>query len=196
MSMWRRSISLLFVLSVFAVAGGENEEYPWLTNPFKKKGLDVTVIKTGPYFGLQRGKYTILELGVERQWKNIKLKTAKTQALHMGFNYNFKYNVLGYDIGYWNKPSRIGLTYGGNLVMRTDFDETRIGIAPVLGYKLYGFHLQTGYHFLTPATDFIETNRFFVSLRFVWINDREVDFDRNKKNKKKKDDKDPWYKRG
>lgn len=190
MSMWRRSISLLFVI-FFSSAIGQ-EDGTWFKNPFKKKQLlDISVKKTGPYFGLQRGKHTVLELGVERQWKQIKLKTAKTQALHMGFNYNFKYNVLGYDIGYWNKPSRIGLTYGGNLVMRTDFDETRIGFAPVLGYKLFGFHLQTGYHFLTPATDFIETNRFFVSLRFVWINDREVDWGK----KKKKDNKDPWWKR-
>lgn len=194
--MWRRSISLLFILTVLTASGRENEEYPWLTNPFKKKGLDVTIKKNGPYFGLQRGKYTVLELGVVRQWKQVKVKTAETQALHMGFNYNFKYNVLGYDFGYWIKPSRIGLTYGGNFVFRTDFNESRVGIAPVIGYKLFGFHLQTGYHFLTPATDFIETNRFFVSLRFVWINDRDVDFNRDKKKKKKKDDKDPWFKKG
>jgi hypothetical protein len=151
-------------------------------------------VKSGPYFGLQRGAYTVLELGVERQWKQVKIKTSETQALHMGFNYNFKYNVLGYDFGYWIKPSRIGLTYGGNFVFRTNFDESRVGLAPVVGYKLFGFHLQTGYHLLTPATYFIETNRFFVSLRFVWINQREI-VNNNKKHKKK-DDKDPWYKRG
>jgi len=193
MSMWRKSISLLFVLSVFTAIGQEDDK--WFKNPFKKKKLiDITIVKSGPYFGLQRGAYTVLELGVERQWKQVKIKTSETQALHMGFNYNFKYNVLGYDFGYWIKPSRIGLTYGGNFVFRTNFDESRVGLAPVVGYKLFGFHLQTGYHLLTPATYFIETNRFFVSLRFVWINQREI-VNNNKKHKKK-DDKDPWYKRG
>ncbi|MFN6013980.1 MAG: hypothetical protein ACK47F_04755, partial [Flavobacteriales bacterium] len=76
--------------------------------------MDIKVRKSGPYVGIQRGKYTILELGAEMQWKQVKLKQAVTQALHTGFNYNFKYNVLGYDFGYWIKPSRLGLTYGGN----------------------------------------------------------------------------------
>lgn len=187
MSMWRRSISLLFVLTVFTSLGQEDDK--WFKNPFKKKWIDLTVVKSGPYVGIQRGKYTILELGAERQWKKIELKTSKTQAVHMGFNYNFKYNVLGYDIGYWIKPKRIGLTYGGNMVMRTNFDATRIGFAPVIGYKLSWLHLQTGYHFLTYRNLFTETNGFFVSLRFVWINHRDVV--NNQKDKKK----DPWYKR-
>jgi hypothetical protein len=142
--------------------------------------MDITIRKSGPYIGLQRGKYTVLEIGGEMQWKQVKLKSAVTHAVHAGFNYNFKYNVLGYDLGYWVKPSRLGLTYGGNLVLRTDFDENRLGFAPVLGYKLFGFHLQTGYHFLSRASQFTETNGFFVSLRFVLINNRDVDVDRNK----------------
>lgn len=140
--------------------------------------MDIKVRKSGPYFGIQRGKYTILELGGEMQWKQVKLKSPVTHAVHTGFNYNFKYNVLGYDLGYWVKPSRLGLTYGGNLVLRTDFDENRLGFAPVLGYKLFGFHLQTGYHFLSRSYTFTETNGFFVSLRFVLINNRDVDVDR------------------
>jgi hypothetical protein len=133
---------------------------------------------------LQRGEYLILELGVEQQWKKIKLKTAKTQALSTGFNYNFKYNVLGYDAGYWIKPSRVGLTYGANVIFRTNFDENRVGIAPVVGYKLYGFHFQTGYHFLTPASNFDETNRFFISLRFVLINERDTDYLKKRRGRK------------
>lgn len=146
-----------------------------------KRKFNIEVKKTGPYFSLQQGKYLVPELGVERQWKQIKLATAFTHAVHMGFNYNFKYKVLGYDVGYWVKPSRIGLTYGGNFVLRTDFNETRLGFAPVIGYKLFGFHLQTGYHFLTRSTTFTETNTFFISLRFVLINDRDVDVNKGKK---------------
>ena len=103
------------------------------------------------------------------------------QALHMGINYNFKYNVLGYDLGYWIKPNRIGLTYGANLVLRTDFNKTRIGFTPVIGFKLVGFHIQTGYHFLSRSLNFTETNTFFISLRYVLINDRDVQVNKRKK---------------
>ncbi len=156
-----------------------------LKNPFKKdKLLDLHVTKTGPYFGLQRGKYTVLELGVERQWKHITLLKTETQAARFGFNYNFKYNVLGFDAGYWTKPSRVGLTYGVDLVFRTNFDEGRMGFAPKIGYKFLQFHLETGYTFLTRALDFEETNRFFIGLRYTIINDRDVSLNKDKKKKK------------
>lgn len=151
----------------------------------KRRLLDLSVTKTGPYFGLQRGKYTILELGAERQWKKVRLKMPVTHAVHLGFNYNFKYNMLGYDMGYWYRPHRIGLTYGGNLFMRTNFEHTRVGFAPVVGYKIWLLHFQTGYHFMARLPENFETNRFFVSLRIGIINDRDVDFDW--RNSKKKD---------
>ncbi len=178
MSMWRRSLSsIVFIISFTHVFSFELEGFS-RPNPLK-----IDVVKTGPYFGIQKGKYTIFELGVERQWKQIKLKSPSTHAAHFGFNYNFKYNVLGYDIGYWFKQNRLGFTYGATLCLRTDFDQTRFGIAPVVGYKLWQFHLQTGYHFLTRSTVFTETNGLFISLRFVLINDRDVDVDRKKKRK-------------
>lgn len=153
----------------------------------KKPLLEISVKKSGPYFGLQRGKYTVAEIGVERQWKQIRLKNPQTHAAHLGFNYNFKYNMLGYDMGYWFKTQRLGLTYGANIFMRTNFDDTRLGIAPVIGYKIWLVHFQTGYHFMPrlPAENF-ETNRFFVSLRIGIINERDIDFDWRKRKKKKK----------
>ena len=181
--MWRKIKGILALVCMFSVVNAQ-EDSKGLKNPFKNKRLDVSVSKSGPYFGVQRGEYLILELGLEQQWKKIKLKTAKTQSLSTGFNYNFKYNVLGYDAGYWTKPSRVDLTYGATLVFRTNFDETRVGMAPVVGYKLYGFHLQTGYYFLTPASNFDETNRFFISLRFILINDRDTDFWKKSRGKK------------
>lgn len=169
-NMWRNVLKTVFVIfTAFE-----------LTAQLAPEPMDIKIRKSGPYLGIQRGKYTILELGGEMQWKQVKLKSPVTHAVHTGFNYNFKYNVLGYDLGYWVKPSRLGLTYGGNLVLRTDFNENRVGFAPVLGYKLFGFHLQTGYHFLSRASYFTETNGFFVSLRFVLINNRDVDVDRKK----------------
>ena len=148
---------------------------------FKRKPLiDVRIKKTGPYLGIQRGEYTVPEFGVERQWKRVKLKDPITHAVHMGFNYNLKYNVLGYDIGYWVKPHRVGLTYGGNLFYRTDFTSDRIGFAPVVGFKIWFLHLQTGYHFMANRKS-IRSNTFFVSLRAGVINERDVEWKRKKK---------------
>ncbi len=133
--------------------------------------------KSGPYFGVQRGKYWVGELGMEIQWKKVKLTKALTQSIHSGFNYDFKENILGYDFGYWLKTSRLGLTYGGDFIFRTDFYQNRIGFTPLVGYKLFGFHFQAGYNFLTQPDSFNNTNAFFVSLRFVLINQRDFRID-------------------
>lgn len=179
MNMWRKKNSWIVILFLLPLS---------LNAQLKDKTiLDVSVKKMGPYFGWQRGKYNVFELGIERQWKKIKLSESKTHSLNTGFNYNFKYNVLGYDFGYWIKPSRLGLTYGGRLIYRTDFSESRFGIAPTIGYKIFGFHLQTGYQLLSTAADFTETNGFFIGLRFTLINDRDLDMKKGSLFKKKKD---------
>lgn len=180
MSMWRKSLSsFIFLISISTVFSFELEGFK-RPNPLK-----IDVVKNGPYFGIQKGEFAILELGVERQWKQIKLQNPSTHAAHAGFNYNFKYNVLGYDLGYWFKQNRLGFTYGATLCLRTNFDQTRFGIAPVVGYKIWQLHLQTGYHFLTPSETFKETNGLFVSLRLVLINERDYKFEKRKKKKSK-----------
>ena len=143
----------------------------------KKPLLEIKVKKMGPYFGIQRGEFTIAEFGVERQWKRVRLINPQTHAAHLGFNYNFKHNILGYDLGYWFKTERLGLTYGANIFMRTNFTDTRVGIAPVIGYKIWLLHLQTGYHFMPrlPEENF-ETNTYFISLRMVIINKHDTEF--------------------
>ena len=133
----------------------------------------LNIRKSGPYVGLQQGKYMVPEFGYEMQWKRVRLKKPITHAGHMGFNYNFQRNVLGYDAGYWLKIGRMDLTYGANLVFRTDFDQNALGVAPVVGFKVWQLHLQTGYHFLPRSARDMETNSFFVSLRFVFINERD-----------------------
>lgn len=166
-NMWlRREISILLFLCLgMNVFGQLNEK---LDLP------EVRVLKSGPYLGIQRGDYWVGELGAEFQWKRIQLKTATTHGIHTGFNYNFNHNILGYDLGYWIKPSRLGLTYGGNLLLRTDFAENKFGFAPCIGYKLFGFHLQTGYQFLSGSKEMKGVNTFFLSLRFVLINHRDT----------------------
>lgn len=185
-------IALTFTILSFAQ---QSSFYSGVRFPLLKKDswLDVRVRKSGPYVGVQRGKYWVGEAGVEMQFKKLKLIKPVTHGIHTGFNYNLIQNVLGYDLGYWVKPGRFNLTYGGNVVLRTNFSETRVGIAPVVGFKLAQFHLQTGFHLLTPSNTFKETNTFFVALRFVIINKRDWDVDRDKK--QKSGDQKRWFER-
>jgi len=145
-----------------------------------KKLLEINMRKMGPYFGFQQGRVGFLEIGGEVQWKKIRLKNPRIHAMNAGFNYNIKHKVLGFDAGYWYKPHRVGLTYGGHLFYKTDFVSTRIGIAPALGFKFWFLHLQTGYHFMGKRESVFETNTFFISLRMGIVNDRKFDVKRKK----------------
>lgn len=142
----------------------------------KLKDTKVLIYKSGPYIGLQRGKFTNLEGGYEFQWKKVKLVKPKTNSLHAGFSYNIPNNVIGYEVGFYNKTGRVNFTYGLNLDYYSDFTHSRIGIVPVIGYKLYGFHLQAGVNIMSPVTNFEEVNTLFLSLRFFIISKRNVDF--------------------
>jgi hypothetical protein len=136
---------------------------------------------TGPYIGLQRGKFGFIELGMERQWKQFKLVHPIINAAHFGISYNYKNNIMGYDLGYWRKKGRLNFTYGLNLCLRTNFDNSRFGFTPTIGYKVWQIHLQTGYHFLIQSNPNFENNTFFLSARFVLINDIDFKFKRKKK---------------
>ncbi|MBI1836224.1 MAG: hypothetical protein HYR91_03055 [Flavobacteriia bacterium] len=142
---------------------------------FEMNRSKIKIKKSGPYIGIQKGKYTNLEIGLERQWKAVKLIKPVTNALHLGINYNLTNNVLGYEMGYWCKVGRLNFTYGGNLLFMTNFSQNRIGFTPVIGYKILGFHLQTGCNLLTYNKNFQNVNTFFVALKFVIINNRDVD---------------------
>jgi hypothetical protein len=144
----------------------------------------VTSTKSGPYFGYQRGKYDVFELGGEIQFKKEKFKKPITNAFSFGTNYCIQENVLGFDARYWYQHARLGLTYGLFLSHRTNFNESRFGIAPALGFRLLQFHLQTGYTLYTPSETFQELNTFFIALKFTLINNRDIDVERNKKKKK------------
>lgn len=176
--------TLLLSSTLFAQDGKLSELF---SNEDKKKKdplLEVGLRQSGPYFGIQQGKYTLAEIGGEMQWRKLRLKRPTTHAIHAGLDYNLFENVLGLSSGYYYKGGRTKFTYGGRLVYRTDFTHHRYGISPALGYKLFGFHGQIGYTLLTPHDTFTAVNTFFVSLRFVLINER--DFELNSRLKKKK----------
>lgn len=142
---------------------------------FSSLGIDLK--KFGPYLGLQRGKYSSLEFGVEYQLKELALFLPETHALHGGFNYDLSNNVLGYEAGYWFKKGRLNLSYGANLIFRTDYSNNAFGLSPLIGFKLAQFHLQTGYNFLPSAPDNMMVNRFFISLRFVIVQKWKLSLD-------------------
>lgn len=173
-NMGRNNLLICFYLLLSHVSFSQLNDQKKFHFPDIKTSVSKT--KSGPYFGYQRGKYDVFEIGFEKQWKK-KLIKPTTNALHFGINYNYKTNVLGYDLGYWYKKGRLNFTYGVNLCLRTDFTQSKIGFAPVIGYKIWQFHLQTGYHFLTKTNLVIPTNTFFISLRFVLINNQKLELD-------------------
>lgn len=167
-------LTALIFISCSNIFAGDDLGFP------KKKPI-VKIFKTGPYLGLQSGKYTNLELGYEFQRKAVKIIKPTTHAFNTGFDYNLTQNVLGFSAGYWQKRGRLNLTYGANLVYKTDFDHSRIGLAPTLGYKISLAHLQVGANLLTKSNEFNNTNLFFVSLRIVMINNRNYKWRKRKK---------------
>lgn len=144
-----------------------------IPNPFQ-----INLHKFGPYIGLQRGAYTSIEFGAEYQLKKLAWIKPTTQAIHFGFNYNLFHNVLGYDLGYWMKRGRFNLTYGANLIYRTDYSHSALGFTPLIGFKFSQLHLQTGYNFLMSAYQPTAVNGFFISFRFVFIQNTNLDIDK------------------
>lgn len=161
---WVFSLFLLFSMQTFHAQLFQNNKKPLLK-----------VRKVGPYLGVQQAKYFAAEFGAEMQFKQIKLIKPNTHAINMGFDYNFrlKQPVLSYAVGYWFKQGRLNLTYGATLVLKSNFEKNIVGGGPVLGFKLLGFHLQTGYHFLPQADSFKEVNQLYISLRYVLVNTRD-----------------------
>ena len=159
----------LLALVFFMVISIQGQKKGWL----ERKNIDI--VKNGPYFGIQKGRFIVAELGGERQWKDYQLKKPKTHALTLGFNYDFTNNVLGYDIGYWYKSSNVGMTFGSSILLRSDFTHTQLGFTPIIGYKFWQLHAQTGYQFLLKtSSNSFETNKLFISLRFVLINNTKI----------------------
>lgn len=169
----KNKITLILILFI-SFGYTQNKSNFWSKIPRYK--FDVS--KYGPYIGYQRGLYNNIEFGGEYQWKKMKLIKPYTHTIHGGFNYNLYNNVLGYEVGYWFKQGRMNLTYGANFIYRTNYVNNAVGITPVLGFKFSQIHLQTGYNFLTRDPKSIFSNDFFVSIRIVFIQNRDFDVER------------------
>ncbi len=155
-------LGFIFMLSVISMA----QQKEILGIPLPK--YVATKKAFGLIGGVERGKFTFLELGIEQHWKKFKLKRAPTFAINANMEYNFGYNVLGYNAGAWLKIGRVNLTYGFTLNYITDFTRTRYGLGPQIGFRLLGFHLVNGYNFLFGNKDLQNINKFYVGLRYFF----------------------------
>jgi hypothetical protein len=145
------------------------------------KDASLITKKRGVYIGYERGLYDVIQFGMEFQRKKTAIKESNTNAFCFGFGYNLKQNILGYDFSYWHKQGKVGLTYGVDFLMLTDFKKMNIGIAPVVGFRFSGFHLQTGYKFMSTKSNGVESNNFFIRLRFTIHKKTDRDFNWGRK---------------
>jgi hypothetical protein len=132
------------------------------------------IVRRGPYIGYQQGNYGIVELGYEKQWKDLKLFKAKTTAIFGGLNYNFSDKVIGFDLGIWRKLGFLGITYGAAGIYRTDLTHHKVGVSPMLGWKVGRFHLHLGYQFVVPQSEMFGVNEFYTTLRFKVWNKKQI----------------------
>jgi len=147
---------------------------------------------TGMLVGLQRGKYTSLELGGEAHWRKISLLSPHIIGATANLAYNPGQNILGYHAGVWMKRGRINLTYGADLNYFTDFQSRQsFGFGPSVGFRFFGLHLVNGFNLLTNKTDTksgeapLPVNTFYMSLRYFFPVKNEFTWDRQTMKKKK-----------
>lgn len=143
---------------------------------------ELRTVKTGLLIGAQKGKFFGVELGMERQWKEIKLKKPFTWAIAANGEYHFESNNLGFKAGPWFKWGRADFTYGVNFTYLSDFEYARIGASPSIGFKLIGFHLMASYNFLYGPSQFTDYNKLHISLRFFLSKERKFKWKKDKGN--------------
>lgn len=158
-------ICILFSYSVQAQVFQKKEE--------EKRGIRLpkyvaTKNTFGMIAGIERGQYTFMELGAEKHWKKIRLVHAQTIGVNANMEYSFGNNVLGYNAAAWIKNGRVDLTYGVNLNYITDFELSRYGLGPQIGFRLLGLHFVNGYNFLLGNKELTQVNKFYVGLRYYF----------------------------
>jgi hypothetical protein len=146
---------------------------------------------TGMIIGVQRGKYTSIELGGESHWRKISLLKPHIIGATANLSYNLGNNVLGYHAGIWRKQGRINLTYGADISYFTDFNNRKsFGIGPSVGFRFFGFHLVNGFTILTNndtkgEVQPLPVNTFYMSLRYYFPVKNQFTWDRQTMKKKR-----------
>lgn len=139
---------------------------------------------TGVIIGLQRGRYTSIEIGGEAHWRKISLLKPRITGANLNLEYNFANNVIGYRAGAWMKRGHINLTYGAQVGYFTNFQNGhRFAIGPAVGFRLLGFHLINGFNFLTADKTSanekpVGVNSLYMSLRYYFPVENKFIWDR------------------
>lgn len=146
---------------------------------------------TGVIIGLQRGKYTSLEVGGEAHWRKISVLKPHIIGATANLSYNPGKNVLGYHGGVWMKRGHINLTYGADINYFTDFNSRQaIAFGPSIGFRLFGLHLVNGFNVVAAnRTKNVEAplpvNTFYMSLRYYLPVKNQFTWDRQTMKKKR-----------
>jgi hypothetical protein len=149
---------------------------------------------TGMILGLQRGRYTSIELGGEAHWRKIAFKKPHIIGATANLEYDFSNNVIGYKAGMWMKRGRINLTYGANVAYFTNFkDGNRFAFGPTVGFRLLGLHLVNGVNILTKDKNSstakeevaLPVNTLYTSLRYYFPVENKFTWDRKTMKKKR-----------
>ncbi len=182
---------LLFLLGIITspiVQAQYLPQSPEFFGPYRPEVMQAKLKQRnfGAILGVQRGRYTFFEFGAEQHWRTISLTNPRIVALGANAAYNFGNNVIAYNAFVWHKRGRINLTYGANLTYLTNFENDRFGGGPMVGFRLLGFHLNTGYNFLTKdktieKEEVAKANPLYISLRYYFPVDNK--FKWAKKNK-------------
>lgn len=171
----------LFSLFLILIGISGYGQYPIsLAGSTYQKDLKIISNSYGPIIGLQRGKYTFVEIGAEYHWRKIRLRNPKIYSVGGNFEYNFGHNLLGYKLGFWTKQNRVDLTYGANIMYLTDFVHGKVGISPTLGFRLIGFHIITGYNF-TLGNEALQYNTLHIALRYFIPSENKLKIKKSKK---------------
>ena len=175
-------LSFLFILCLdLAFSQSMSTKLDLSSRDFLDLDRKEKTITSGAYFGLQSGRFYVLEYGWELQRKKKNgFLNHNTIALHHGINLTYDFSrlnpLLGYDFGLWRRTGNFDFTYGLSAAVRTDLNQLRFGICPTIGIKVWQLHVQTGMYLLAPFYAINNTtfnsNTFFISARFLLVKNK------------------------
>lgn len=183
-----KSLFLIISLFAFNLLNAQVINKSVCAFPLGIKEIDQSQIKIftrsyGMIIGLQKGKYTFIELGGEVHWRKILALKPRLWAITANMEYNFNENILGYKLTFFAKRGRINFTYGANAVYYTDFESSKLGLGPAIGFKLLGFHLINGFNIFIGNKEMSGANTLYLTLRYFIPIRSKVRIEKSKKNK-------------
>ncbi len=159
--------NLLLLLSLkaflpFVIYGQKQQAF----NNFKFELPKVTTQGHGIILGINQGRYTTFDAGLEKYWTNVKIIRPTTTAVSVLATASLR-GTAGITTHVWTRRSRFGPTYGISGGYYTDFKEgSRMAVGPTLGYRLLGAHMNLGYNIRFGDNTVPGVNGFYGSFRY------------------------------